>query len=203
MTRKRLEQALRARPCGNVLRQQGGLGRSLTYGTSKRKERLAHWEVLSGKYKWSVSGEPNLGLTVVTRIGSTTSRSLSPSGETATRSLSDPALSYGCDKAHHRDDPCGRRGRISRRRSGWPVNLPSAPKIAGIGRLDLVDHNSRLSGAYEMLVEGEVRESDEGGRSRRDLRLEHGNGIEPADLARKDCCHDVVREQGSCVADPR
>ena len=50
---------------------------------------------------------------------------------------------------------------------------------------------------------GRTDRLDDAPGSRRDPRLEYGNGIEPADLARKDCCHDVVRQQGSCVADPR
>jgi hypothetical protein len=36
---------------------------------------------------------------------------------------------------------------------------------------------------------GRTDRLDDAPGSRRDPRPEHGNGIEPADLARKDCCH--------------
>src|SRR5437016_1712318 len=58
MAKKRLGRALLA-PLPIRLRQQAGPGRSFRFRAPKRKERLAYWELLSGKSNLGVSDQAN------------------------------------------------------------------------------------------------------------------------------------------------
>ena len=135
----------------------------------------------------------------VTRSSSTPSASWFGRSRAAPTAHHSPTVgrpNAGADRKLRRERYCPRRRerRHAPRRSSRRLDaLPSPRKVAGVERLHLVDADAAPSCAVKMLVESEIRKSDEGGRPLRNPGLKGRHSIQPANLVREDRAVVVVR----------